>query len=120
MKRSGEKILTTHTGSLPRPRDLLDLVDAKERGDLQDLERFDASARTAVARIVEMQAETGLDVVSDGEQSKPGYATYAKDRLTGFEGESTVRMQVDLEESPEFSRLPRATSMSNGRPAMAL
>ncbi|MCZ6615284.1 MAG: cobalamin-independent methionine synthase II family protein [Chloroflexi bacterium] len=117
MKRSGKKILTTHTGSLPRPRDLLDLVDAKEKGDLLDLERFDASARAAVARIVEMQADTGLDVVSDGEQSKPGYATYAKDRLTGFEGESTVRMQIDLEEFPEFSSQATARYQYVKRPA---
>ena len=85
MKRSVVSVLTTHTGSLPRPAGVLGLLS--ERGDdAPSRAAFDAAARQAVADAVERQAALGIDVVSDGEQSKPSYATYVKDRLTGFDG----------------------------------
>ncbi len=90
MKRSTERILTTHTGSLPRPPDLRDLLARAEAGERIDRAAFDARVRAAVAEAVRRQVEIGLDVVNDGEQGKPGYATYVKDRLTGFGGESRV------------------------------
>ncbi len=88
MKRSTTRILTTHTGSLPRPWDLVDLLQAKEAGVLSDRAAFDGRVREAVAEVVRRQVEAGVDVVSDGEQGKLSYSTYVKDRLSGFEGES--------------------------------
>ena len=87
MKRSTDRILTTHTGSLPRPEDLVELMLAKEAGgDAAELER---RVPGAVADVVQRQLEAGIDVIDDGEASKPGYSTYVKDRLTGFGGESS-------------------------------
>ena len=84
MKRCTERILTTHTGSLPRPTDLLALIKAMETGT-GDMAAFEARVRSAVTEIVRAQIEAGIDVVNDGEMGKPSYATYVKDRLTGFE-----------------------------------
>src|SRR5579864_752163 len=105
MKRSTERILTTHTGSLPRPPDLLAMAAALERG-AGDLVAFEARVPSAVAEIVRRQVEAGVDVVNDGEQSKPSYATYVRDRLTGFEeGGTTEQMmmaQADMADFPEY------------------
>src|SRR5579871_5606035 len=78
MKRSTERILTTHTGSLPRPEDLRDLMFAKEDG--HEAPGIDERIHSAVAEIVQHQIASGIDVVDDGEMSKPSYATYVKDR----------------------------------------
>lgn len=86
MKRSTDHILTTHTGSLPRPDDLLELMYAKEEG--RAAPGLDARVRSAVGEVVRQQMATGIDVIDDGEMSKPSYATYVKDRLTGFGGEN--------------------------------
>jgi 5-methyltetrahydropteroyltriglutamate--homocysteine methyltransferase len=86
MQRSTERILTTHTGSLPRPNDLLELMYAKDEG--RDAPGLDESVRRATSEVVQQQVATGLDVINDGEMSKPSYATYVKDRLTGFGGEN--------------------------------
>jgi 5-methyltetrahydropteroyltriglutamate--homocysteine methyltransferase len=85
MKRSTDRILTTHTGSLARPKELLDLMKAKENGQPYDPEAYDAAVRNAVAYVVEKQVESGIDVVNDGEQSKTGFSNYIRDRLNGFE-----------------------------------
>ena len=95
MKRSTERILTTHTGSLPRPWDLVSLLEQRENGELVDQEAFDTLVRTAVERAVQQQVEADVDVVSDGEQGKIGYSTYVKDRLFGFDGESTAPSRSD-------------------------
>jgi len=87
MKRSTERILTTHTGSLPRPADLLTLIQAMESGT-GDPAVFRARVRSAVVEIVQAQMRAGIDIVNDGEMGKPSYATYVKDRLTGFEQET--------------------------------
>jgi 5-methyltetrahydropteroyltriglutamate--homocysteine methyltransferase len=79
VKRSTDRILTTHAGSLPRPADLLELTKAYDRGARA------ARVRDAVAHIVEQQVSVGLDVIADGEMSKPSFVTYAQDRLSGFE-----------------------------------
>jgi 5-methyltetrahydropteroyltriglutamate--homocysteine methyltransferase len=84
VKRSTERILTTHVGSLARPEDLLLTMREKEHGRPYDPDRFAAQVRAAVAEVVRRQAEAGLDVVTDGEQGKVSFATYVKDRLGGF------------------------------------
>lgn len=84
MKRSTDRILTTHVGSLARPRNVLDLLCAKERGDDYDREVFESSVRDAVSDIVRGQAEAGIDIVCDGEQSKSSFLTYIAERLEGF------------------------------------
>jgi 5-methyltetrahydropteroyltriglutamate--homocysteine methyltransferase len=107
MKQSTERILTTHTGSLPRPDDLLTLLYAKEAGEVQDQAAFAARVRTAVAEIVRQQLDAGVDVVNDGEIGKISYATYVKDRLTGFAGEGSFPRMVgipDLAEFPEYGQ----------------
>jgi len=84
MKRSTERILTTHVGSLARPRDLLEIMREKEHGRPYDPAAFAAGVRRAVADVVRRQAERGIDVVADGEQGKVSFASYVVDRLDGF------------------------------------
>jgi 5-methyltetrahydropteroyltriglutamate--homocysteine methyltransferase len=104
MKRSTERILTTHTGSLPRPETLMPLVEQKELGELKDPARFEAAVQEAVKTIVRQQIENGVDIVNDGEVDKPSYATYPKDRLSGFGGESQGFFALgDLADYPEFA-----------------
>jgi 5-methyltetrahydropteroyltriglutamate--homocysteine methyltransferase len=104
MKRSTERFLTTHTGSLPRPEDLIRDMFAKEEGVPVERAALGERIRTAVAEIVKRQAEAGVDVVNDGEMSKPSYATYIKDRLDGFGGTSQRFQYQDLVEFPELAR----------------
>jgi len=85
MKQSTHRILTTHCGSLARPTDLLDVMKAKVNGEPYDADKYATTLRRSVADIVSKQAEYGIDIVSDGEQSKPGFYTYMRERLTGFE-----------------------------------
>ena len=115
MKRSVKKILTTHTGSLPRPEGLLSLLSAKEAGTLGNHAEFDAAVRDAVAETVRKQVEAGVDVINDGEMSKVGYSTYVKDRLTGFGGESNALtgMLADIKDFPDYgARLFSQTPVS--------
>jgi 5-methyltetrahydropteroyltriglutamate--homocysteine methyltransferase len=102
MKRSTDRILTTHVGSLPRGRGLVALLYEKENGELHDQAELDAAVRAAVDGVVAKQREIGLDVVSDGEMSKVGYATYIKDRLSGFAGHHPRPPHLDLAPYPEF------------------
>jgi 5-methyltetrahydropteroyltriglutamate--homocysteine methyltransferase len=109
MKRSENRILTTHTGSLPRPDDLLDLMREKENGRPYDAEALAARVTTAVAEAVRRQVETGVDVINDGEQSKSGFATYQAERLSGFEalpplpeGERPPSPWREVQEFPEY------------------
>jgi 5-methyltetrahydropteroyltriglutamate--homocysteine methyltransferase len=107
MKQSTERILTTHTGSLPRPDDLLTMLYRKEKSESQDQAAFEARVRTAVATVVRQQLDAGVDVVNDGEVGRISYATYVKDRLTGFEGEGSFRDMSgipDLAEFPEYGQ----------------
>lgn len=104
MKRSTDRILTTHTGSLPRPPDLLEMIDAKEDGKPYDREALSARVQTAVAEIVRQQVDAGVDIVSDGELSKPSFATYVKNRISGFDGENHERrVFADRQEFPEWT-----------------
>lgn len=86
MKRSTDRVLTTHAGSLPRPPDLRGMLRAKEEGDPPDATRFAERVRAAVAECVSEQARCGIDVVSDGEMGKPNFVMYVADRLRGMEG----------------------------------
>ena len=104
MKRSTERFLTTHTGSLPRPEDLVRSMFAREEGVPVDPAALAARIRAAVGEVVGRQVEAGVDVVSDGELSKPSYATYVKDRLTGFGGQSHPLQYRDLVDFPELAR----------------
>jgi 5-methyltetrahydropteroyltriglutamate--homocysteine methyltransferase len=101
MKRSTERILTTHTGSLPRPSDLTTALEAMDAGTMPDPEAFDARVRRAVADVVRQQVEAGVDIVNDGEQGKVGYSTYVRYRLTGFDGQSVVPVRADWADFPE-------------------
>jgi 5-methyltetrahydropteroyltriglutamate--homocysteine methyltransferase len=104
MQRSTDRILTTHTGSLPRPDDLIRTMFAKEEGVPVDPAALAAHIRSAVAEVVRWQAHAGLDVINDGEFSKPSYATYVKDRLTGFGGASHPLQYRDLVDFPGMAR----------------
>ena len=106
MKRSTERILTTHTGSLPREAEIAELLLARERGEPFDDARLDTASRKAIGICIDRQLETGLDVVGDGEQSKPSYVTYVIDRLSGFEGERphTYPVRLDSADFPEWAR----------------
>ena len=96
MKLSTDRILTTHVGSLPRPQALVELLVRKDHGETYDHTDFARRVHQAVADIVAHQVAVGIDVVSDGEASKVGYATYIKDRLTGFGGQPVGRIAVPL------------------------
>ena len=85
MQRSTERILTTHTGSLPRPTDVLEALRARENGDLFDRSAFELRLGDAVAENVRRQAQVGIDVVNDGEVGKPSFQAYVMERLSGFE-----------------------------------
>jgi 5-methyltetrahydropteroyltriglutamate--homocysteine methyltransferase len=91
MKRSNERILTTHCGSLARPKDLLDLMKAKLNREPYDEGAYAQRTRSAVAEIVRKQADNGIDIVTDGEQGKPGFFAYVRERLTGFEPKGAKR-----------------------------
>ncbi len=88
MKISTERILATHCGSLARPKELLDLMKARLGGQSYDHADYDRQIRAAVAEVVRKQAECGIDVVTDGEQSKPGFFAYVRERLSGFEAKT--------------------------------
>jgi len=110
MKRSAERILTTHAGSLARPDDLRDMLTAKDDGRPYDAAAFAALVRAAVGEVVRRQVAVGLDVVNDGEQSKRNFTTYARERLGGIEerplapGERVLAMIYgrDAAEFPEY------------------
>jgi 5-methyltetrahydropteroyltriglutamate--homocysteine methyltransferase len=97
-----DRILTTHVGSLPRSSKVTELVFAAERGDPVDEVEFDRVIGAAIEQVVERQVRTGIDLVSDGEMSKISYATYIKDRISGFAGDSPRTPPADLEDYPGF------------------
>ena len=104
MKRSTERFLTTHTGSLPRPEDLIRAMYAKEEGVPVDPAALERRVAAAVEEVVLKQAEAGIDVVNDGEMSKPSYATYIKDRLSGFGGSGNTFVYQDLVAFPSLAK----------------
>jgi 5-methyltetrahydropteroyltriglutamate--homocysteine methyltransferase len=117
MIRGVDRILTTHTGSLPRPPSLLALLQAGERGGAVDANRLAQEADAAVREIVRRQQEIGIDLINDGEQSKADYSTYIKHRLTGFDGDMEVHpVSRDARDFPEFFAGNRAGSTMASRP----
>ncbi|WP_300013022.1 cobalamin-independent methionine synthase II family protein [uncultured Roseobacter sp.] len=95
-------ILTTHAGSLPRTQKVVDFIFAREHGTPYDPAEFDAAMTEAVSATVARQVAAGVGVVSDGETSKISYATYVKDRYTGFSGDSPRNAPADLKKFPSF------------------
>ena len=95
-------ILTTHVGSLPRSKELSELLFAKDKKENFDKEIFSHVVKKNVEEVVKRQLDVGIDVVSDGEMSKISYATYVKDRIEGFSGESERRAPADLDAFPEY------------------
>ena len=102
MKRSAERILTTHTGSLPRPGNLAQLMVTREQGQPVDAIELADNVRNAVTDVVKHQVAVGIDIISDGEMSKIGFANYVKDRLTGFDGESNPVVAQDVLDYPDL------------------
>ena len=103
MQRSTDAILTTHTGSLPRPDDLVELLYAAESGDGVDPRTLQTRVRSAVSDSVQQQVQAGIDIVDDGEMSKVSYSTYVNARLTGFEG----HVHVPRRPRPDAAAFPR-------------
>lgn len=106
MQHSVKRILTTHAGSLPRPRDLLDMIAAKEQGQPVDEAARAARLPGAVKEIVQKQIELGIDVIDDGEYSKPSFVTYTNERLAGFEVDTEHRHRGPWEGSREALSFP--------------
>jgi len=104
MHRSNTRFLTTHAGSLPRPDDLIRMMYAKEEGVPVDADALAARVRAAVAEVVQKQITAGVDLVNDGEMSKPSYATYIKDRLAGFGGTGNTFVYQDLADFPKLQQ----------------
>ena len=104
MQRSSERFLITHTGSLPRPDDLIRTMYAKEEGVPVEPAALEYRVRRAVAEVVEKQIAAGVDLVNDGELSKPSYATYIKDRLNGFGGTGNTFVYQDVHEFPRLEQ----------------
>jgi 5-methyltetrahydropteroyltriglutamate--homocysteine methyltransferase len=102
MQTSQNRILTTHTGSLPRPPELRALLVKKDQGEPYDRHELARLTKEAVAQIARRQAEVGVDVVNDGEMSKPGYSTYVADRLSGFSGHEPAKPRLDTRDHPNF------------------
>ncbi|MEM8536846.1 MAG: cobalamin-independent methionine synthase II family protein [Pseudomonadota bacterium] len=96
------QVKTTHVGSLPRTQEVVNFIFARERGEDYDPVAFDAAMTEAVAETVRKQVEAGVDIISDGETSKISYATYVKDRYTGFDGDSPRNAPADLKQFPSY------------------
>jgi len=123
MKRSTDRILTTHVGSLPRPRDLLDLMRDKIAGKAYDKPAYDARVTRAVCDVVAKQVQCGLDVVTDGEMSKPGFFTYVQDRLSGFEprpGQGPRKFAAEIDAFPDYYAEYFKRAMTGGSVAPVL
>jgi 5-methyltetrahydropteroyltriglutamate--homocysteine methyltransferase len=102
MRLSTDRILTTHVGSMPRTQVVAQLLLARENRTGHDPSTFDAAMAAAVDAVVARQVQAGVDIVSDGETSKISYATYVKDRLSGFDGDQPRQVALDLQPYPEF------------------
>ena len=114
-------IRTTHVGSLPRPHDLLDMMKARLGG--QTVQGYEGRIKSAVADVVHKQVETGIDIVADGEQSKPGFFTYARERLTGIEarpGKKVVFFDAERQAFPEYYEEYFKRAMTGGSIAPAV
>jgi 5-methyltetrahydropteroyltriglutamate--homocysteine methyltransferase len=104
MKLNTDRILTTHVGSLPRTEAVCEILLRKENNQPYEQAEFDKIIHQATVDVVKKQVSIGIDIVSDGETSKIGYATYIKDRLTGFGGENTVKPHLDMVDHPNLRK----------------
>ena len=104
MRANTDRFTTTHTGSLPRPEDLVRMMYAKESGVPVEAGPLAARIRQAVDEVVKRQIAAGVDYVNDGEMSKPSYATYIKDRLSGFGGSDNSFVYQDLADFPVLAK----------------
>ena len=104
MRRSTDRFLTTHTGSLPRPDDLVRTMYAREEGVPVERAALERRVAQAVDEVVRKQVDAGIDIVGDGEMSKPSYATYVKDRLAGFGGSGNTFVYQDLVGFPNLAK----------------
>src|ERR1700734_2446490 len=111
MQTSTDRILTTHTGSLPRPKPLIDLILRREKGEAIAADAFEGEVVKAVDDVVAQQIAAGIDVVSDGEMSKPSYTTYIRHRVSGIEMDPRaaekgrdIMIGRDLLAHPDFVR----------------
>jgi len=121
METSQNRILTTHVGSLPRPPELRQMLVRKDQGEPYDKDALGRSVRQAVLDIVRRQAAVGVDVVNDGEMSKPGYSTYIADRLSGFAGHEPAKPRLDTRDHPNFlAALERMTGANVARRAVCV
>src|SRR5271165_4802556 len=121
MKTSQDRILTTHVGSLPRPPELKELLVRKDQGEAYDQSELDRLIRQAVVDIVRRQAAGGVDIVNDGEMSKPGYSTYIADRLSGFAGHQPAKPRLDTRDHPNFlAAYDRMTGGNTARRAVCV
>jgi 5-methyltetrahydropteroyltriglutamate--homocysteine methyltransferase len=105
VKRSTERILTTHTGSLPRPPRVVELMLGEQKNPGSNAAELDRAVTAAVAEMVEKQIACGLDIINDGEQGRTDYTTHVKDRLTGFEGPSSPPLGTGEPDFPELSAM---------------
>jgi 5-methyltetrahydropteroyltriglutamate--homocysteine methyltransferase len=105
MRRSEDRILTTHVGSIPRPPALRDLLVRQDHGEAIDAGALEREAEAAVRHVVRRQLEAGIDVGNDGEQPRQGFSTYVVDRMQGFGGESTRPLARDLADFPDFAEM---------------
>ncbi|HVH74673.1 MAG TPA: cobalamin-independent methionine synthase II family protein [Stellaceae bacterium] len=119
MKRSDERILTTHVGSLPRPPDLLGLITARERGESVDRTRFAARVKSAVAEAVAKQAAAGIDIVNDGEMGRFGFIPYVNERLSGIEPRPNPDAQGTWARSREHLAFPEYYAWAAQMPGAA-
>src|SRR5579883_219651 len=102
LQQNTDRIQTTHIGSLPRPHHLLDQLKAKFSGKPFDEKAFEAALRQAVAEVVQKQVDCGIDIVTDGEFSKPGFFTYVQERLSGYEVRPKQKMRLFQKEVAAF------------------
>ena len=119
MKRSTQRILTTHVGSLPRPPDLLQMIQAKEQGEPLDAEGFARRVASAVADVVRKQAESGIDIVADGEMGRFGFIPYVNERLTGLEARRNPRNEGTWARSREHLAFPEYYAWAAQMPGAA-
>jgi 5-methyltetrahydropteroyltriglutamate--homocysteine methyltransferase len=119
MKRSTERFLTTHVGSLPRPPDLLAMIQAKEEGGAYDRAAFASRVASAVAEVVRRQAESGIDIMADGEMGRFGFIPYVNERLGGITPRQSERRAGNWAQSREYEAFPEYYAWASQMPGAA-
>src|SRR5262245_937060 len=104
MRTSKSRVLTTHTGSLPRPSELTRLYARRSRGEVVSTDELEAAGRVALQWVVAKQAEAGIDVANNGEQQRDSFVLYVRDRLSGLDGTWQRRQRADVERYPLFKQ----------------